>query len=149
MVRIECPTVADTMAVGRRLAALLRPGDIVLLSGRLGAGKTAFATGVAEGLGIDRVVTSPSFVFARTYEGFMRLTHADAYRLGSTAELEDLGLEETVGDGVLVVEWGNVFEGSFGEDALIVHVEVEEDGSRTIRFEARGSWRTRALEELT
>ena len=146
--RIECAGVADTMAVGRRLASLLRPGDVVLLAGRLGAGKTVFVSGMAEGLGIDDRITSPSFVLVRSYEGFLGLTHADAYRLGSSGELEDLGLEETVGEGVLVIEWGNVLDSTFGEDALVVSIEVGPDDARTITLEARGSWRARALEEL-
>jgi len=147
-VKIECADVAETMAVGRRLAPLLRPGDVVLLAGRLGAGKTVFVSGIAEGLGIDAPITSPSFVLVRTYQGFLGMTHADAYRLGSFGELWDLGLEETVGDGVLVVEWGNVVDSAFGEDALVVNIEVGSDDARTISFEARGSWRARALEEL-
>ncbi|MDH3731778.1 MAG: tRNA (adenosine(37)-N6)-threonylcarbamoyltransferase complex ATPase subunit type 1 TsaE [Acidimicrobiia bacterium] len=146
--KIECADVAETMAVGRRLAPLLRPGDVVLLAGRLGAGKTVFVSGIAEGLGIDAPITSPSFVLVRTYQGFLGMTHADAYRLGSFGELWDLGLEETVGDGVLVVEWGNVVDSAFGEDALVVNIEVGSDDARTISFEARGSWRARALEEL-
>lgn len=146
--KTSCPTVDDTMAVGRRLAALLMPGDVVLLSGRLGAGKTAFVSGIADGLGIDRPVTSPSFVLVRTYEGFLRLVHADAYRLGSLAELEDLGLEETASDGVLVVEWGDVVEAAFGDNALIIHLHVQDDGSRTIEFSPKGSWKGRALQEL-
>ena len=147
--KIECATTADTMAVGRRLAALLRPGDVVLLGGRLGAGKTVLVSGVAEGLGVEAPVTSPSFVLVRSYEGFLPLVHADAYRLGSSAELEDLGLDESGGDGVLIIEWGNVFDSAFGDDALYVHLDVQLDGSRTITIEARGSWNGRALEELT
>lgn len=146
--RIESKSVADTMAVGRRLASLLRPGDVVLVSGRLGAGKTVFVAGIAEGLGVDDRVTSPSFVLVRSYEGFMRLTHADAYRLDSTAELEDLDVSETLGDGVLVVEWGNAFESLFGDDVLTVNLDVADGDTRTITLEARGSWRARDLEAL-
>jgi tRNA threonylcarbamoyladenosine biosynthesis protein TsaE len=146
--RIESKSVADTMAVGRRLASLLRPGDVLLVSGRLGAGKTVLVAGIAEGLGVDDAVTSPSFVLVRAYEGFLRLTHADAYRLGSTAELEDLGLDETIGDGVLVVEWGNALESSFGDDLLAINLDVGDGDTRTITLVARGSWRSRALEEL-
>ncbi len=77
---------SETVAVGRRLAGLLRPGDVVLLVGPLGAGKTQVAAGVADGLGIDDPVSSPSFVIVRSYVGFLPLHHADVYRLGSTAE---------------------------------------------------------------
>ena len=146
--RIDSAGPAETMAVGRRLASMLRPGDIVLLSGRLGAGKTVFVAGVAEGLGVEAPITSPSFVLVRSYDGFMRLTHADLYRLGTTAELYDLDLPETVGEGVLIVEWGTVLEGSFGDDVLIIDLEVQSDETRTIAVEARGSWKGRALEDL-
>ena len=147
--RIESHSVDDTRTVGRKMAAMLRPGDVVLLGGRLGAGKTALVSGIADGLGIDTPVTSPSFVLVRTYEGFLRLTHADAYRLGGSAELEDLGLEEIAADGVIVIEWGDALEGSFGEDVLLVRLEVQDDGTRTINIEPRGSWQGRALEDLS
>lgn len=146
--RVDSESVADTMALGRRLASLLRPGDVVLVSGRLGAGKTVLVAGIAEGLGIDDPVTSPSFVLVRSYQGFLRLTHADAYRLGSTAEFEDLGVSETVDDGVLVVEWGDALESFLGDDHLLVNLDVGDGDTRTITLEARGSWRARALEEL-
>jgi len=84
---------ADTRAIGRNLASFLSPGDVVLLAGDLGAGKTAFAAGLAEGLGIEEPVISPSFMLVRRYAGgFLPLTHADVYRLGSMNELEDLDL---------------------------------------------------------
>jgi tRNA threonylcarbamoyladenosine biosynthesis protein TsaE len=146
--RIDSHTEADTRAVGRRIAALVRPGDVVLVGGRLGAGKTVFVSGIAEGLGIDDPVTSPSFVLVRSYDGFLPLIHADAYRLQSSAELEDLGLNESAVDGVLVIEWGDVFESAFGDDALLVRLEVGDGGTRTISIEARGSWKTRALEDV-
>ena len=147
--RIESRSVDDTKTLGRKLAALLRPGDVVLLGGRLGAGKTALVSGIADGLGVDTPVTSPSFVLVRTYEGFLRLIHADAYRLGGSAELEDLGLEEFAADGVTVIEWGDALEGAFGEDVLLVRLEVDDTGSRTITIEPRGSWLGRALEDLS
>ena len=85
-----CPCEADTRALGRRLASLLRAGDVVLLAGDLGSGKTVFASGIAEGLGVAEPVVSPSFILARRYEGLMGLVHADLYRLGSSAEVDDL-----------------------------------------------------------
>ena len=118
MIRVLCPDDADTRAVGRRLAGLLRPGDVVLLAGDLGAGKTVFASGIADGLGVEDPVVSPSFVLVRRYRGLLPMTHADLYRLGSSAEIEDLDLPAEAGDGVLVVEWGDAAIQAFGEDHL-------------------------------
>lgn len=147
--RIECPRVADTLALGRRLASLLQPGDVVLLSGRLGAGKTVFVSGLAEGLGVTGPVTSPSFVLAKTYaDGFLPLIHADAYRLGSLGELEDLGLTEQLAESVLVIEWGNAVEAAMGDDHLVVHFTVGDDEARSIELEPRGSWVKRPLQEV-
>jgi tRNA threonylcarbamoyladenosine biosynthesis protein TsaE len=143
-----CPGEADTRALGRRLASLLRAGDVVLLAGDLGAGKTVFASGIAEGLGVAEPVVSPSFILARRYEGLMGLVHADLYRLGSSAEVDDLDLLESAADGVLVVEWGEAAAECFPEDHLLVRLEADETGARTVTLVQRGSWRERPLEEV-
>lgn len=149
-VSIHCATEADTRAVGRRLASLLRPGDIVLLAGELGAGKTVFAGGVGEGLGVDEPIISPSYILSRRYEGLMALVHADIYRLGSTSEIDDLELVDSAADGVLVVEWGHVVEQAFADDHLVVRFEVDDDDlSRTVTLEPRGSWTRRPLGEVS
>jgi tRNA threonylcarbamoyladenosine biosynthesis protein TsaE len=145
---LHCPGEADTRAVGRRLASLLRAGDVVLLAGDLGAGKTVFASGIAEGLGVAERVVSPSFVLARRYEGLIGLVHADLYRVGSSAEVEDLDLLDAAADGVLVVEWGEAAARSFPADHLLVRLEADEQGARTITLQRRGSWQERPLEEV-
>src|SRR5215468_34398 len=107
-------TVADTQEFGRRLASVLRAGDLVLLSGPLGAGKTALAQGVGAGLGVAGTVTSPTFVIARVLRpspaGGPALVHVDAYRLGNVAdpraEVDDLDLDASLDDSVTLVEWG-------------------------------------------
>jgi tRNA threonylcarbamoyladenosine biosynthesis protein TsaE len=98
---------AETVAAGRGIGATLQAGDIVLLSGDLGAGKTAFARGIAEGLGIAGTdVSSPTFTIIQEYRGGrLPLFHADLYRLDDRREIDDLGLSEIAVDGVLVVEW--------------------------------------------
>jgi tRNA threonylcarbamoyladenosine biosynthesis protein TsaE len=147
-ITLLCPTEADTRAVGRRLASLLRPGDIVLLAGDLGSGKTVFAGGIGEGLGVDEPVISPSYILSRRYEGLMPMVHADIYRLGSSAEIDDLDLLGDAADGVLVVEWGHAAEQVFGDEHLMVRIGVVDDGARQVDLEPHGSWRTRPLAEI-
>ncbi len=144
---IECKTEADTLSAGHRLAGLLRPSDVILLAGELGSGKTIFTCGVAEGLGIRDRVTSPSFVLVRRYLGFLPLIHADAYRLGSMAELEDLGLDDDP-DAVLIVEWGDAVRSGLPADHLLVRFEVVADEHRILTFVASGEWRERSLAGL-
>lgn len=149
MIEIDCPSSDDTSALARRLASLIRAGDVLLLKGRLGAGKTVFAGGIAEGLGVQERVTSPSFVLARSYQGFMPLIHADVYRIGSSAEIEDLDLLVEAARGVLVVEWGDVAEQQFGDDYLLVDIVAGDDEARLIRLIPHGSWADRPLEEVS
>jgi tRNA threonylcarbamoyladenosine biosynthesis protein TsaE len=102
-------TADDTRRFGRRLAALLRAGDLVLLSGGLGAGKTTLTQGIGDGLGVRGPVTSPTFVIARVHPPLGEgppLVHVDAYRLGGLAEVDDLDLDASLDESVTVVEWG-------------------------------------------
>ena len=148
MISVTCATDAETRAVGRRLASLLRAGDVVLLSGDLGAGKTVFAGGIGEGLGVDDPVVSPTFVIVRRYRGLLPMVHADLYRLGTSAEVEDLDLESEAADAVLVVEWGDVVEQTFGDDVPVVRFAVEASGARTLTLDPRGRWRDRPIAEV-
>lgn len=120
MIRTRTSSVQQTRAVGAALSGVLRPGDVVLLVGDLGAGKTTFSQGVAEGLGVTEPVTSPTFVLVRPYDcaepgteanptRLRRLLHADLYRLEHTTEVVDLALGELVeDDAAALVEWGDV-----------------------------------------
>ena len=148
MIEIATSSPAETLALGRRLAALLNAGDVVLLAGQLGAGKTMFAAGVGEGLGVEEQLTSPSFILARAHEGFMPLVHADVYRLGTSAEFEDLDLPEQARDGVLLIEWGDAVAHGVPEDHLMVRIEITGEASRLFQFKPCGAWSQRALEEL-
>lgn len=105
---IVLPTAADTREFGRQLAGSLRAGDLVVLIGPLGAGKTALTQGIGAGLGVAGAVVSPTFVIARSHAGGrLPLVHVDAYRLGSLDEVDDLDLDVSVADSVTVVEWGS------------------------------------------
>jgi tRNA threonylcarbamoyladenosine biosynthesis protein TsaE len=135
----------ETKALGRRLAPLLTAGDIVVLAGRLGSGKTLFVSGVAEGLGINERVTSPSFVIARTYnDGFLPLVHVDVYRLGSLGEFDDLDIVDDGAQGAVIIEWGEAIAAALPPDRLTVTLEIDGDG-RSIAFEPKGTWRDRDL----
>ncbi len=149
MIAIATDSPDATRAVGRRLAGLLRPGDIVLLAGRLGSGKTVFAAGVAEGLGVDERITSPTFVLVHEHEGFLPLIHADVYRLGSSAEFDDLELPSAAEAGVLLVEWGSAVASSVPSDHLLVELMVVTETERRIELTPMGTWDTRSLEEIT
>ena len=123
-------TAAEMRAVGRRLAAVLRAGDVVLLSGPLGAGKTTLTQGIGEGLRVRGPVTSPTFVIARVHPplaavragGLPALVHADAYRLGSAIELDDLDLDADTATSVTVVEWGEGLAEGLAEDRLEIAI---------------------------
>lgn len=150
MTELLCQTAAETEALGRRLAAELRPGDIIVLSGGLGAGKTLFTRGLATGLGVEEPVTSPSFVLAREYKtGFMPVVHVDVYRIGSMNEFDDLDVLEAAREGVLVIEWGQAIESAIDPDHLKIEFEVAADESRTLRFVRSGQWSNRSLESIT
>ncbi|MGI9608885.1 MAG: tRNA (adenosine(37)-N6)-threonylcarbamoyltransferase complex ATPase subunit type 1 TsaE [Acidimicrobiia bacterium] len=148
-VEILCATAADTMAVGRRLAGLLWAGDVVLIDGELGVGKTTFVAGLAEGLGVDEPITSPTFILMRTYPGLLPLTHADVYRLDTLAEIEDLELTEASVDGVLAVEWGTAIEQWMPADHLVVRLRLGDDETRQIELLPYGNWTKRPLEEVS
>ena len=123
----------ETQAIARELSATLRAGDVVLLSGDLGAGKTTFVRGLAEGLGIDpREVSSPTFTLVHEYRGNgLTLYHADLYRL-QRAATDDLGLEEIgVKDGVLAIEWPDRLTHELA-GATLVRLDVVDDASRRI-----------------
>jgi len=124
-----------TRLLARRLAVSFRGDEIVLLTGELGAGKTVFAKGIAAGLGLKdvRQVVSPTFTLINVYQARVPILHLDLYRLGGRAEIRDLGFEEAIGEAVILIEWGERVD--FPLEALRVHIDVEEDGSRLIRIE--------------
>jgi tRNA threonylcarbamoyladenosine biosynthesis protein TsaE len=123
--KLVVPTAEAMRELGARLAAFLRPGDLVVLSGDLGAGKTTLTQGIGEGLGVRGPITSPTFVIARVHpslSGGPALVHADAYRLGGFAELDDLDLDASLEESVTVVEWGEGLAEGLAEDRLEIFI---------------------------
>ncbi|GAC1690150.1 MAG: hypothetical protein PVS2B1_12280 [Candidatus Dormibacteraceae bacterium] len=114
---------AETEAFGEALGKRLRPGDLVLLTGELGAGKTTFVRGVARGIGSAAPVASPTFQLVRMYAGRVQLAHIDLYRIETASELADLGLDELLDQGAAVVEWGERLDAPRSALVLLEHLE--------------------------
>lgn len=136
-------SVEQTEALGAALARSLAPGDVIALSGELGAGKTRFVSGLVRALHPGARVRSPSFTLVNEFVGAMPVYHLDLYRLG-TGEVDGLGLEEYAAQGALVVEWGERLPSAWLADALALAFAVEDDGARAITATAEGE-RGRAL----
>ncbi|MCJ7492245.1 MAG: tRNA (adenosine(37)-N6)-threonylcarbamoyltransferase complex ATPase subunit type 1 TsaE [Dehalococcoidia bacterium] len=137
---------AATRRIGRRLARHLRAGDVVLLQGELGAGKTCLAQGIGEGLGVREQVKSSAFVLVNEYEGRLRMYLADLYRLSEPAEVADLALEENAAGGVLVVEWPDRAWEEMPRERLLIRLRWLDDRSRELSLEPEGA-RARELTE--
>lgn len=145
------PTAARMRWLGRRLAGLLRPGDLIVLNGPLGAGKTTLVQGIGDGLGVRGPVTSPTFVIARIHpalRGGPALVHADAYRLSGPAEVDDLDLDADLDRSVTVVEWGGGLAEGLAPDWLEITIALGRPGTvgesdpgdepRLVRLAGRG-----------
>ncbi|KRC87379.1 tRNA threonylcarbamoyladenosine biosynthesis protein TsaE [Terrabacter sp. Root85] len=133
--QVRWATTDDTQDFGRRLGALLRGGDVLVLTGDLGAGKTTLTQGIAEGLGVRGPITSPTFVIARVHPSLVGgplLVHVDAYRLGSALELDDLDLDADLDASVTVVEWGAGLAEQLSDTRL--ELTVTGDDVRTARL---------------
>ncbi|MFG1941742.1 tRNA (adenosine(37)-N6)-threonylcarbamoyltransferase complex ATPase subunit type 1 TsaE [Nonomuraea sp. NPDC048826] len=135
-------TVEETRAYGSRLASRLRPGDLLVLSGALGAGKTTLVQGIAEGLKVRGPITSPTFVIARVHpslRGGPALVHVDAYRLGGDLEVDDLDLDASLEESVTVVEWGEGLVEGLSDDRLEIHIDRESgDDARVVTLRGVG-----------
>jgi len=132
----------DTLALGRLIARHgLRPSDVIALAGPLGAGKTVFVKGLAEGLGVEKAqpVTSPTFVLLNKYQGRMPLYHFDAYRLRSAAEMFEIGCDEIFfGPGVSVVEWADRVPECLPDERLWIRIEITGPATRRITLTPHG-----------
>lgn len=141
---LTAATPDDLRAIAEDIGSQCRGGDVIVLSGDLGAGKTTFTQGLARGLGIEEPVTSPTFVISRVHphpSGGVSLVHVDAYRLGSVAELDDLDLDADLSMSVVVVEWGRGMAEELspnGLDIVITRSATGEDEQRTVAISGRG-----------
>lgn len=140
----ELPTAEDTQDLGRALGRSLRAGDLLVLTGDLGAGKTTLTQGLGEGLGVRGPITSPTFVIARVHPSLVGgpgLVHVDAYRLGAAAELDDLDLDADLDSAVTVVEWGAGLAEQLATDRLEVLLErsdTDDEDAQERRITLRG-----------
>ncbi|MGI9002245.1 MAG: tRNA (adenosine(37)-N6)-threonylcarbamoyltransferase complex ATPase subunit type 1 TsaE [Pseudonocardia sp.] len=142
-VELELPAASDTECLGERLATGLGAGDLVVLSGPLGAGKTVLVRGLARGLGVAGPITSPTFVIAREHRPLpggsgVPLVHVDAYRLGGVAELDDLDLDTDLESAVVAVEWGEGVAERLAARHLLVRLTRREDGVRVASVHRMG-----------
>ncbi|MDT0304378.1 tRNA (adenosine(37)-N6)-threonylcarbamoyltransferase complex ATPase subunit type 1 TsaE [Streptomonospora wellingtoniae] len=147
---VTAETDAAMRALGRRLAAQLHAGDLLILSGPLGAGKTTLTQGIGEGLGARGPITSPTFVIARVHPsltGGPALVHADAYRLGGVDELDDLDLDTGLDESVTAVEWGEGIAERLTDDRLEITISRRPDDTRGVTLTGVGSrWAHVALD---
>jgi tRNA threonylcarbamoyladenosine biosynthesis protein TsaE len=150
IVELHTSTPAATRRIGERIGRRLRGGDVVLLSGELGAGKTVLAHGIGRGMGIDDPIKSSSFVIMNEYQGpLLRMYHADLYRLEDPEQVAELALDELAGSGVLVVEWPERAPSELPRDHLRIDLAYDGAKGRTIRIEARGDRYEKIVRKLT
>jgi tRNA threonylcarbamoyladenosine biosynthesis protein TsaE len=136
----------DSLALGARLAAAARPGDVIALSGPLGVGKTSIARGLLAALGLEEEAPSPSFAIVQPYdppEVRFPVLHVDLYRLDDAREAEELGLDDARADSLLIVEWPERLGEAYWQDALWLTLEVAPDGARALTAKVPAAWRAR------
>ena len=140
MLHLRASSIDDTHAIAACIAGLARAGDLIVLAGEMGAGKTAFAQGFGAALGVAEPMTSPTFTLVHSYDlGRITLHHADIYRLSTRNELDDLALNELLEyDGIVLVEWGDVVAQSLGEHLLVRLEPGDADDTRQLTVSGSG-----------
>lgn len=144
-------TLEDSLALGAKLAEVVRPGDVIALSGPLGAGKTSIARGLLAALGLEEEAPSPSFAIVQPYappEVRFPVLHVDLYRIEDPDEAEELGLDDARDDSLLIVEWPERFADAYWRDALWLSLEPVPDGARVLTARVPTAWRDRWLQIL-
>lgn len=143
---IMLPDAAASEAFGARLAAVVEPGDVITLAGPLGAGKTSIARGLLAALGLAAEAPSPSFAIVQPYappETRINVLHIDLYRIDDPSEVEELGLDDALGDSVLIAEWPERAPDGFWHDALALELAVLPDGQRRLTAQVSAPWKAR------
>jgi tRNA threonylcarbamoyladenosine biosynthesis protein TsaE len=139
---------AETRRIGARLGRLLEPGDVLLLQGELGSGKTVLAQGIGQGLAVREPVKSSSFVLLNEYHGRLTLYHADLYRLEDSSQVAELALEEIAEPGILIVEWPERAWQEMPPQHLLVRIEEEGDRGRRLTLEPRSERYVKVVRRL-
>ncbi len=149
-VTITTASVKETIAAGKRFGSLLSSGDVLCLTGELGAGKTCFVKGIADGLGIrGRGITSPTFIIINEYRGRIPLFHIDLYRTGVIEDIREIGMEEIVyGNGVTVIEWAERIKDKLPDERMDITFKWVDENTRTIEIRAVGRHHREILEGL-
>ncbi len=149
MIKLKAASLRETHKIASQIAGLTSAGDLILLVGGLGAGKTAFAQGFGKALGIEEPITSPTFTLAREYKGQMQMHHLDVYRLEQIEEVRDLALPELFeGNSVTLIEWGDQIISALPKEHLEIHLEYgDNDSERVINISPSGQkWNERITE---
>lgn len=145
--QVQIDSVEEAIILAKRLSTFLKPSDVITLEGELGSGKTVFAKGIASGLNVEQLVTSPTFTIVKEYEGKYPFYHMDAYRLEYSDE--DIGFSDYFnGDGISVVEWAQFIEEYLPADRLDIIIEYINEDARKITFHPHGSHFVQILTEL-
>lgn len=143
---VHLGSAADVERIGAQLASVLRPGDVLLLEGDLGAGKTTLARGLLRGLGLMSEAPSPTFAIVQGYEPpdvSLPLAHVDLYRLDDPEEVAELGLDDWLADGALAIEWPDRLAGRFDRIGLLLTIEFAPDAGRILTARVPKSWESR------
>ncbi|HIW36383.1 MAG TPA: tRNA (adenosine(37)-N6)-threonylcarbamoyltransferase complex ATPase subunit type 1 TsaE [Candidatus Treponema faecavium] len=143
MITVITHSAEETIELGRRIGTYLQRGDVIALQGTLAAGKTTITKGIAQALGVEEAVTSPTFTLISEYDGRLHLYHMDVYRLDSTDDFLNLGVEDMLyGDGVCIIEWSEKVQTVLPQDTVIITLESQQDNSRKITVQ---NWKYGAL----
>lgn len=146
---IDISNQKELEKIARKLGESVNSGDIICMSGDLGAGKTTFTQALAVGLGVKDYVTSPTFILINEYRGRIPLYHFDVYRIGDISEMEDLGYDEYFyGDGVCAIEWANLIKDILPQDYLWIEIKITGMESRYVCFSGTNDYYDKIIEEL-
>ncbi|MCR5605249.1 MAG: tRNA (adenosine(37)-N6)-threonylcarbamoyltransferase complex ATPase subunit type 1 TsaE [Treponema sp.] len=133
ILELHTNTADETIALGEKIGALLKPGDILAMEGTLAAGKTTITKGIAKALGVEDTITSPTFCLVSEYSGKMPLYHMDVYRLDGAEDFQGLGVDDMLyGEGVSIIEWSEKIRDELPRKTITIKLEPADDGSRTI-----------------